>query len=340
MKILMFVEQAYSIGVLSPVAKEAADRGFDVAWFALDTAANDVPGTKIRTLAEARHFGADAVIVPGNWVPRGLGRISVQIFHGLAFEKKGHFRIRGFFDLYCTPGPTATDHYRHEAERLGYFAVAETGWPKLDPFAEAARSPHRPSAPLRVLYAPTFSPNLTSLPHLLPEWQRLARDPRIALRVKFHPITDPALMDLYRAALPDGSIAATEGNVMDCIAWSDIVVSDTSSTIREAQWMGRPVITYRTAAPDDHALDITDAAGLEGAILSVAQDYDIWRERGLNGLADAHPYRDGKSAVRVLDAICRHLDHPPALKRKPLNLLRHAKVWWRMTKLDKEVMQS
>jgi len=42
-------------------------------------------------------YNPDVVIVPGNVVPHFWPGLKVQIFHGLGEEKRGHYRITGFF---------------------------------------------------------------------------------------------------------------------------------------------------------------------------------------------------------------------------------------------------
>lgn len=342
MKLLLFVEQAYSFDVLGPVAQLARAGGDEVAWYVLPEVAARCGGDApvFRTVRDARAFGADAVLVPGNWVPSGLGRVAVQLFHGLALEKKGHFRVRGFFDLYCTPGPYVTGLYRVEAERHGYFDVVETGWPKLDPYAVAAVQERGPRDPLHVLYAPTFSRALTSLTDLLGEWARLSRDGRFRLRVKMHPLTDPELCLAYERALPEGVVLPASANVLDQIVGADVVVSDTSSAIREANWLGRPCITYRTARPDRNVVDFQNPAALETVLLQAVADYGGLRQAGRESLSEIHPYCDGQSAMRVLAALRERLERPQAIRRKPLNLLRRTKVWWRIKKVEKKAVQS
>lgn len=342
MKLLLFVEQAYSFDILGPVARQARAEGEDVAWFVLPGVAAQGIGAEpvLRTVREARAFGADAVLVPGNWVPLGLGRLAVQVFHGLALEKKGHFRVRGFFDLYCTPGPFVTGLYRAEAERHGYFGVVETGWPKLDPYAAAAVEERGPRDPLHVLYAPTFSRALTSLPDLLEEWARLSRDKRFVLRVKMHPLTDPELCLAYERALPEGVVVPASANVLEQIAGADVVVSDTSSTIREANWLGRPCVTYRTARPGRNVIDFHSPDALDAVLMQAVAGYGALRQAGRDSLSEIHPYCDGQSSGRVLAAVRGRLAGPQAIRRKPLNLLRRAKVWWRIKKAEQKAVQS
>ena len=44
-----------------------------------------------------------------------------------------NFTIRGFFDLYCTQGPSSTIPFKKQQEKYNTFEVIETGWSKMDP---------------------------------------------------------------------------------------------------------------------------------------------------------------------------------------------------------------
>jgi hypothetical protein len=70
--------------------------------------------------------------VPANEVPHYLRGVKVQVFHGLAGEKTGHFRIRNYFDLYLTQGPYFTKEFLKFEKKYKNFEVKETGWCKLD----------------------------------------------------------------------------------------------------------------------------------------------------------------------------------------------------------------
>src|SRR5690606_22321072 len=164
---LMFVELPYSFEILRPLQAAARARSAEVAWFLNGPAPSHLDRGErlLRSVAAVAAFAPHAVFVPGNEVPPFFPGLKVQVFHGFAIEKKGHFRIRGMFDLFCTFGPLTTGPFEALARRHGWFRVAETGWPKVDPLFDA--SPVRTAgAARRVLYAPTFSPSLTSAPAL------------------------------------------------------------------------------------------------------------------------------------------------------------------------------
>src|SRR5690606_18497358 len=165
---LLFATQSYAFEILRPLQAAIRARGGEAAWFLEAGAGNPLRAdeTQLTSTELVQRFDPDAVLVPGNVVPDFFPGIKVQVFHGFGIEKKGHFRIRGWFDLYCTHGPLTTQPFLALAARHGHFAVHETGWPKTDAlFAPAGPDPDwragfaDPARPL-ILYAPTFSPSL------------------------------------------------------------------------------------------------------------------------------------------------------------------------------------
>jgi len=76
-----------------------------------------------RTVQDAASYHPDYVITPGNFVDFRLPGRKVQIFHGIGVEKPSHYKIRHFFDLYCTSGPFVTERFQKAAEQYGYFLV-------------------------------------------------------------------------------------------------------------------------------------------------------------------------------------------------------------------------
>jgi len=101
----------YSFGILEPIMQVLKEKNYEYIWFVRTAILEKFPyqdqshTTKIEDLVR---FKSDAIFVPGNEVPHYLRGVKTQVFHGLAGEKKGHFRIRNYFDLYLTQGPYFT----------------------------------------------------------------------------------------------------------------------------------------------------------------------------------------------------------------------------------------
>ena len=125
---LFYVSERYALAVLRPLQQEIRAAGGDCAWFF------DGPGAEylrpderqLESVAQVREYDPLAVFVPGNLVPSFFPGIKVELFHGFSVgkrsESRGHFRIRGLFDLYCTQGPTTTGPFMELARRHGDYA--------------------------------------------------------------------------------------------------------------------------------------------------------------------------------------------------------------------------
>ena len=114
-RFLIYISQAYGIPIGLPLQEEIEKRGFEVKWFC------DEDGTKekfldterlLKSIESVLAYEPDVVLVATNEVPDFFPGLKVQVFHGFSVgkrsEAKGHFNIRGFFDLYCTQGPSTT----------------------------------------------------------------------------------------------------------------------------------------------------------------------------------------------------------------------------------------
>lgn len=335
MKLLFFVEQPYSFSILRPLQAEALARGDEVFWFLynLDDTLLESEETLLKTVTEVNALAPDAVVCPGNWLPHFFPGLKVQIFHGFGIEKKGHFKIRGFFDLYCSHGPLTTQWYKGQARIHKHFSVVETGWSKLDTWLPHMETRTQISKPIEVLYAPTFSRTLTSVHDLFRVWEDLSKSGNHKIAVKFHPLMSMDVVEMYKSLEGKNLVVLKGTDVLPAIGATDIVVSDTSSIVAESLYLGKPVITYRTKQPGKHVLDISDASELLGALEQVEQNFSPERERGVEYANNMHPYKDGKSSARVLDAISDRLagKHLP-LRNLPLNILRKRKVRKQMRK--------
>ncbi|MDX1603770.1 MAG: CDP-glycerol--glycerophosphate glycerophosphotransferase, partial [Salinimicrobium sediminis] len=135
MKFILFCQNPYAFGILEPIMQELKEQKEEYLWFLTENLRGKFPFKEephTYDIEELVAWQSDAIFCPGNEVPHYLRGVKVQIFHGLAGEKKGHFRIRHYFDLYLTQGPYFTRKFRRLKRRHRNFEVVETGWPKLD----------------------------------------------------------------------------------------------------------------------------------------------------------------------------------------------------------------
>lgn len=326
---LMFVELPYSFEILRPLQAAARRRGGEVAWFLNGPAPDYLHAGErlLRSVAEVRAFAPDAVFVPGNEVPPSFPGLKVQVFHGFAIEKKGHFRIRGMFDLFCTFGPLTTGPFEALAREHGWFNVVETGWPKVDPLFDA-----QPMAnvhgPKRILYAPTFSPSLTSAPALAATIASLVARRDWHWTVKFHPKMAPALAAPIRAISgPNFEVAASE-QMLPLLRDADAMLTDTSSAAAEFMLLDKPVVAFRNRSPGPHLVNVDDQAALESALEAVLEGDDPSRDARRRFAQDMHPWRDGRSSERILDAVEGMLERGrEGMPRKPWSPLRRFRYW-------------
>lgn len=330
---LLFATELYALPILRPLQAAIHARGGEAAWFLPRAAAAHLRDGE-RRLADASEVAVwdpVAVLAASNWAPHFFPGAKVQLFHGFNVEKRadqrGHFRIRGLFDLYCTQGPATTVPFRELAREHGHFAVVETGWPKLDPLfapdggeAAALRPPNgRPV----VLYASTFTESLSSAPLLHEAIAReIARGERYWL-LTLHPKTDPHWVAQYRALAGPNARFVEADALIPALRAADVLVSDTSSVVSEFVVQGKPVVTLRNRAPKPHMIDIQAAQELPAALAQAFAPPPALRAQ-LGAYADSiHPWRDGGSSARVLDAVADLRENRLGpLARKPANLWR------------------
>jgi CDP-glycerol glycerophosphotransferase (TagB/SpsB family) len=331
-RFLLHASESYALPILRPLATAAALRGHDVSWLATDAVAAQLRQGERRIVNhdELAGFEADATFSTVHRPPPQLPGLQVQLFHGLNLDKRdgdrGHFRIRGLFDLYCTHGPATTSRFAELARQHRDFVVAETGWPKLDPLFATEPSARveaiRAAAAGRriVLYASTFTESLSSAAAFLPEARRLgARGDRYWL-LTLHPKSDPRLVEAYRALAGPAACFVESAELVDALRATDVLVCDTSSVTEECILLEKPVVTIRTRVPRPFMLDVATPGAVDTAI-DTALEGDPRRREAMRDYAQwLHPMRDGHSSERVLDAVCVLLDGhglPPLRRRSP-----------------------
>lgn len=338
---LFFVNQPYSYSILRPLQDEIRSRGDEAAWFVAGCSAEPLrpDEQRLKTVADVMAYQATATFVPGDWVPYFFPGIKVEVFHGMARNKRGHssenesdhYRIRGWFDLYCTHAVSDTAKFQTLAQQHQHFAVAHTGWPKLDPLMSKPVAGRRKRAdgelPV-VFFASTFSRSVTAAPALVDKIAELAASGRWQFIVTLHPKMDPAVVQQYRSLAGENlRFVESDEDLLPFLPQADVMLCDTSSIMFEFMFLDRPVVTFRTKMPGPYLIDVDAVEELEPALVK-AMDYPDGLMSAARSLCDdLHSFRDGASSARVLNAIDNFLAKEKAdLRSKPLNLLRKIKV--------------
>lgn len=339
MRILLFCENRYAIDILNPLQEYVTDNmPHEVMWYIHKPKISTFEyASKVRwtnSIQEAYDFSPEAVFVPGNIVPYYLPGVKIQVFHGYAAEKKDHWIIRRYFDTYFTQGPYFTSHFKALSEEYGDFEVVETGWPKQDWIkrnlhtydAERQRLLDSTGRKSIILYAPTFSPKLTSLPleGMKERLGELAEHNDALVVMKFHPLTRKEWADEYRAwaESKDNVIFVNQGeNITKYQLMSDVLISDTSSTVYEFLLLSRPVITVRTIAKDIYWENTATPDGLEEAYRRAMNDPEAIARR--QWIVDNYdPYLDGHVCERMLNAAADYIRRHGVPSKRRLNLWR------------------
>ncbi|GAA0887409.1 CDP-glycerol glycerophosphotransferase family protein [Rhodanobacter soli] len=326
---LLYGSERYALAILRPLQEAIRARGDEAAWFFDGPGAEDlVAGERLLTVAEVRAWQPIAVITSSNAVPHFFPGVKVETFHGFDAGKPRHIYVRGFFDLYCTTGPRDTAQFQAIADKLGHFSVIETGFPKLDPFMQEITGPLPPvRQPPVILYHSTFSPSWSAAETLYEEVKRLSRDGRWRWIVTFHPKMNPETTAKFKALQNEYLRFAENDNILELFPQVDLMCSDTSSALNEFLLTGKPVVTFKNRRPGPQLIDIDDPAQFESAIeRALARPPELLQ--AIRDYADAiHPYRDGRSSERVLDAIDTFIARGAKnRRRKPLNLWRKLKI--------------
>ncbi len=338
MKNILFCENPYAFSILAPIRDVLKRKGYDVLWYLSEKLRKEFPYPKEKntsSIIELNEYKSDAIFVPGNEVPHFLRGVKTQVFHGLAGEKKGHFRIRHYFDLYLTQGPFFTNKFEILSKKYNDFKVVETGWSKLDEYlknqnqfnTEKNTLLEKHKATNILLYAPTFSPSLTSAPFLKTEFEQIASDKNNLILIKFHDLMQNDLIDTYKALSKnhENIIYIEDRNILKYLLIADLMISDTSSVVYEFLLLNKPVITLNARSPQAAWDDIQSPEMLTERVKSNLET-DANAEKRALIIANYHPYNDGKSSLRMVEAVENYIHTNGVPESRKLSFFRRNKI--------------
>lgn len=338
MKTVLFCMNPYSFGILEPIMMVLKERKYDYIWYVREKAMKKFPfkdENVTSNINEIVEFKSDAIFVPGIQAPHFLRGVKVQTFHGFAGEKKGHFRIRKYFDLYLTQGPFFTNKFLQLKEKHKNFEVVETGWSKLDIYGEQLQKfdndkkilIEKYKAKKIILFAPTFSPSLTSAPFLENELADLATNKSYLIIIKFHDLMSEELISKYKkfADKINNVLFVDERNIIKYLLISDLMISDTSSAVYEFLLLDKPVITFKNSSKFskwDNSLTYHELSKkVEKNLLD-----DPFKSHRKEIFNEYHPYNDGKSAKRMVDATEDYIEKYGVPVKRQIPWLRRYKM--------------
>jgi CDP-glycerol glycerophosphotransferase (TagB/SpsB family) len=339
MNSILFCKNKYAFGILEPIRIELKNKGYDFLWYVDQTILNDFPyklDPHCTSIKELKSFDSDAIFVCGNAVPHYLKGVKAQVFHGFAGEKKGHFRIRSYFDLYLTQGPYFTKVFLENKKIHKNFQVIETGWSKVDNlFKNNSELVKRKKNLLEkynkekiLLYAPTFSPKLTSATYLKKEIISISDKTSYLLLIKFHPLMNDSLKKEYENTAKENTniLIYNDNDISDLLKISDLLISDTSSVIYEFSLLNKPVITFNNIAKTKYWQDSKIYKDLK-SLVEDNLNKDFFLEKRKELIKNYHPYTDGKSSHRMVEAVQKYISINGVPKKRKLSILRKLKIY-------------
>jgi len=332
MKFLFYISKQYSIPIIDPIVEYLDQTDHEFAFFVSGKVHRILPDEwqKFQVFSDVKSAGTfkpDFVLVPGNFVDFRIPGIKVQLFHGLGVEKPSHYKIRHFFDVYCTSGPFVTDRFLVLKKKYKYFEILETGWPKVDHILSFPRGELVKNIPVDkkiILFAPTHSRKMESASELMEIIPEIIRDDEFWL-IKFHELMDKDVVNEFKQKLGPNVHFIEDYDITPYLHAADLLISDTSSVFYEFMLLDKPVISYKTQSRLDKGLNITDPSILQDAIDWSLQNPGNHREQRKKHIQEINPHLDGKISKRLIAKLIENKDKLSRVK-KPLNLFRKLQI--------------
>jgi glycosyltransferase involved in cell wall biosynthesis len=333
-RFLLYFSYSYAIPIAEPLEEEIKRLGHEVKWFADEEEGQSSIQHKsnaLESIQGALDFAPHILLVITDNCPDFFKALKVQIFHGFNAEKRNperdHFNIRGFFDLYCTQGPSTTPVFEKLKEQHPHFHVMETGWSKVDPLFPL--TDESINVIPKIFLASTFSTRLSMAlnPEVFEKIKELSATGKYHFDMVLHPKLEEAIIQKWKGLNGDFFTFHDTTSFIPIMKEADMMMCDTTSVLQEFGLMEKPIVTFRHRAPKSHHIDITEDSEIEGAIeLALTRPVKLIEElKSFN--AFLHPYKDGKSSERVISTCIAQLHADKSnLQNKPLNLIRKVKM--------------
>lgn len=338
-KFLIYISYSYALPIGIPLEQEINKRGYTIQWFSdLEEGRRVLQRKKnvLDSIQDVIDYKPHVVLTATDDVPDFISGIKTQIFHGfLTFkrpEKKrgeAHFRIRGFFDLYCTQGPTTTKGFNAQAKKHPHFEVIETGWSKVDPLFPMLESNLDQSETPTVLIASTFTKRLSLAYNdsVFNHIKKLSCSGNYNFIMVLHPKLPSEVKQRWQELNNEYFQYYDTTDLVPLFKKANLMFADTTSAIQEFLLQKKPVVTFNHTFNHNYLINITKAFEIKDSFdLALSRPPELIKNITAF-VEELHPYYDGKSSKRIIDATIDFLHKDKShLDRKPLNLIRKYKI--------------
>lgn len=336
-RFLIYISHSYAIPIGLPLEKEILNRNYQVRWF-IDIEENkgafENKNLLLENVEDLLNYDPHIILAATNIVPDFLKGLKVQIFHGFNAQKRpennsfSHFRIRGFFDLYCTQGPSTTKVFKELSKKYKHFDVVETGWSKVDGLFPIKQIDMN-KQPANIMIASTFTERL-SLAYrddVYQEIQRLSQEGRFNFLMVLHPKLPEHIKDKWKSLNSEYFKYYDTTKLNPIIQNSQVLFSDTTSVIQEFALQKKPIVVLNHTFKHSYLIHVNKSKEIEKALIyGLSYPRELLKEIE-NFRESLHPYFDGNSSKRIIDATISFLHKDKNyLKTKPLNLIRKFKI--------------
>jgi hypothetical protein len=336
-KFLIYLSYSYAVPIGNPLEAEIINRGYTVKWFSdLEDGKKAIQDKSnlLNSIKEVIAYQPDIVLTATDIVADFISGIKVQIFHGFNAQKRpegnnsfAHFRIRGFFDLYCTQGPTSTEGFMRQQPSHPFFEVVETGWSKVDTLFPIIQKKEKEKPVVMIASTFTKSLSLAYRDDVFNDIKKLSEKGDYTFIMVLHPKLPVDIKNKWQALTGENFTYYDTTDLNPLFKQSDMMFADTTSAIQEFLLQKKPVVTFNHTFNHNYIINITESKHIEDAFQKALKYPEELMHNITAFINSLHPYFDGKSSKRVIDATINFLHKDKShLQPKPLNLIRKYKI--------------
>lgn len=339
-KFLIYISYSYSIPIGNPLEAEILKRGYTVKWFSDELEGKKAIDNKENILDNIKNvlvYKPHVILAATDDIPDFINALKVQVFHGFLSYKRpekkngeAHFRIRGFFDLYCSQGPSTTSGFKTKQKEHSNFEVIETGWSKVDTLFPLEIKENTKT----IIIASTFTERL-SLAYsndVFKKIQQLSSQGTFNFLMVLHPKIPKSIKQKWQTLNSNYFTYVDTSDIIPLFKKADIMFADTTSAIQEFLLQKKPVVTYKHTFKHNYLIHVDNANNLQEAFNEAFSQPEALTNNITKFVNDLHPYYDGESSKRIIDASINMLHKDKSyLNKKPLNLIRKYKIRKRLS---------